>query len=157
MADLVFNVAKGRVAELVNRVKTADPSAARLYVIPISAGAVTDATLRDCDTFADVITAGVTERTANGWNRKTLAAADLASGAGATADDTNDRMDVDIPDPVWTAVSTDAVTDLIVCYSATASPTNAQLVPLTLHDFAVTPSGGDVTGQVATAGFYRAS
>ena len=38
MADIVFNIAKGRVAELYNRVKTADPSAARLYVIPISAG-----------------------------------------------------------------------------------------------------------------------
>ena len=154
MADIVFNISKGRVAELVNRVKVADPSAARLYVIPISAGAVTDATARDCDTFADLVTAGVTERTANGWNRKTLAAADLASVA---PDDTNDRMDVDIPDSVWTSVSTDAVTDLVICYSATASPTNAQLVPLTMHDFAVTPSGGDVTAQVAATGFYRAS
>ncbi len=154
MADIVFNIAKGRVAELYNRVKTADPSAARLYVIPISAGAVSDATALDVDTFADLVTAGVTERTANGWNRKTLAAADLASMA---PDDTNNRMDIDIPDQTWTAVSTDAVTDLVICYSATASPTNAQLVPLTLHDFAVTPSGGDVTAQIAAAGFYRAS
>lgn len=154
MADIVFNIAKGRVAELYNRVKTADPSAARLYVIPISAGAVSDATALDVDTFADLVTAGVTERTANGWNRKTLAAADLASMA---PDDTNNRMDIDIPDQTWTAVSTDAVTDLVICYSATASPTNAQLVPLTQHDFAVTPSGGDVTMQVAAAGFYRAS
>lgn len=154
MADIVFNITKGRVAELYNRVKTADPSAARLYVIPISAGAVSDATALDVDTFADLVTAGVTERTANGWNRKTLAAADLASMA---PDDTNNRMDIDIPDQTWTAVSTDAVTDLVICYSATASPTNAQLVPLTMHDFAVTPSGGDVTAQVAAAGFYRAS
>lgn len=154
MADIVFNIAKGRVAELYNRVKTADPSAARLYVIPISAGAVSDATAMDVDTFADLVTAGVTERTANGWNRKTLAAADLASMA---PDDTNNRMDIDIPDQTWTTVSTDAVTDLVICYSATASPTNAQLVPLTLHDFAVTPSGGDVTAQIAAAGFYRAS
>lgn len=154
MADIVFNIAKGRVAELYNRVKTADPSAARLYVIPISAGAVSDATALDVDTFADLVTAGVTERTANGWTRKTLAAADLASMA---PDDTNNRMDIDIPDQTWTAVSTDAVTDLVICYSATASPTNAQLVPLTLHDFAVTPSGGDVTAQIAAAGFYRAS
>lgn len=154
MADIVFNIAKGRVAELYNRVKTADPSAARLYVIPISAGAVSDATALDVDTFADLVTSGVTERTANGWNRKTLAAADLASMA---PDDTNNRMDIDIPDQTWTAVSTDAVTDLVICYSATASPTNAQLVPITMHDFAVTPSGGDVTMQVAAAGFFRAS
>ncbi len=154
MADIVFNIAKGRVAELYNRVKTADPLAARLYVIPISAGAVSDATALDVDTFADLVTAGVTERTANGWNRKTLAAADLASMA---PDDTNNRMDIDIPDQTWTAVSTDAVTDLVICYSATASPTNAQLVPLTMHDFAVTPSGADVTAQIPAAGFYRAA
>lgn len=154
MADLVFNIAKGRVAELYNRVDQGDPAAARLYVIPISAGAATDAALRDCATFADVITAGVTELTTGGWNRKTLTAADLAALA---ADNTNDRMDVDIPDPVWTTVSGSAATDLVICYASVASPTNAQLIPLTLHDFAVTPNGGDITAQVATAGFYRAS
>lgn len=154
MADLVFNIAKGRVAELYNRVDSSDPSASRLYVIPISAGAASDATLRDCADFAAVITAGATELTTGGWNRKTLTAADLAAFA---ADNTNDRVDVDIPDAVWTAVSGSAATDIVICYAAVASPTNAQLVPLTLHDFAVTPNGGDITAQIATAGFYRAS
>lgn len=152
MADFVFNVAKGRVAELYNRVKTGDPAAARLYIIPVDAGAVTDATLLDCDDFAAVITAGVTERTANGWNRKTLAAADLAALA---ADDTNDRMATDVGDQTWTSVTADAVTDLIFCYSAVASPTNAQLVPLTQHDFAPTPDGSNVIATIAD--FFRAS
>lgn len=152
MSDFVFNIAKGRAAELYNRVKSADPSAARLYIIPIAAGAVTDATLRDCATFADVITAGVTELTSGGWARKTLAAADLATLA---ADNTNDRMPLDTADQTWTAVSTGTSTDLIFAYSATASPTNAQLVPMTQHDFAITPDGSDVTATVAD--FYRAS
>ena len=152
MADLVFNISKGKVAELYSRVDAGDPAAARLYVIPISAGAASDATLRDCDTFADIITAGATERTANGWNRKTLTSADLAA---LSPDDTNDRMDCDLADQTWTTVTADAVTDLVICYAAVGSPTNSQLVPLTLHDFAVTPSGGDVTAQVAV--FYRAS
>lgn len=151
MADIVFNIAKGRVAELYNRVDAGDPSAARLYVIPISAGAVTDATARDCDDFAALVTAGVTERTANGWNRKTLAAADLGT---LTVDDTNDRMPCDIPDQSWTPTA-DAVTDLVICYSATASPTNAQLVPLTMHDWAITPSGAVETATWSD--FYRAS
>lgn len=154
MADLIPNISKGSIVELVRRVKNADPSAARLYVIPISAGAVTDATLRDADTFADMVTAGVTELTTGGWNRKTLAAADLATPA---PDDTNDRYDVDIPDPVWTAVSGSASTDIVICYSGTASPTNAQLQPLSVHDFAVTPNGGDITAQVPATGFARAS
>lgn len=151
MADLVFNISKGRVAELYNRVKSGDPAAARLYVIPISAGAVTDATARDVDDFAALITAGVTERTANGWNRKTLAAADLVAMA---ADDTNDRMAVDIADQSWTPTA-DAVTDLVICYSATGSPTNAQLTPLTMHDWAITPSGATETATFTD--FYRAS
>lgn len=137
MGNLVINIAKGRWAELYNRVKLGDPAAARLYVIPISAGAVSDATLLDCDDFAAMVTAGVTERTANGWNRKTLAAADLAT---LTPDDTNDRMPVDIGDQSWTPTA-DAVTDLVICYAAVASPTNAQLVPCTVHDWAVTGTG----------------
>ena len=152
MADIVFNISKGRVAELYNRVDLGDPSAARLYVIPISAGAVSDATARDCDDFAALVTAGVTERTANGWNRKTLAAADLAALA---VDDTNDRMPLDAADQVWTAVTADAVTDLVICYASVGSPTNAQLIPLTMHDFAITPDGSDVTATIAD--FFRAS
>ena len=152
MADIVFNCSKGRVAELYNRVDSGDPSTARLFVIPISAGAVSDATARDCDTFEALVTAGGTERTANGGNRKTLAAADLAA---ISPDDTNDRMDLDTADLTWTAVSADSVTDLVICYSSVTSPTNSQLIPLTMHDFSVTPSGGDITATVAT--FYRAS
>jgi len=152
MSDFVFNISKGRAAELYNRVKVGDPAAARLYIIPVDVAAVTDATLKDLDDFAAVITAGVTERTTGGWNRKTLAAADLAALA---ADDTNDRMPLDAADQTWTAVTTGAVTDLIFCYSATASPTNAQLVPLTQHDFPTTPDGSDVVATIAD--FYRAT
>lgn len=154
MADLIFNCAKGRFVELYNRVDLGDPSTARLFVIPIAAGAATDAALRDCDTFADIITAGATELTTGGWNRKTLAAADLVAFA---PDDANDRADVDIPDQTWTAVSGSASTDVVICYASVTSPTNAQLVPLTLHDFAVTPNGGDITLQIAATGFGRAA
>jgi hypothetical protein len=154
MSDLLCNRAKGRFVEWHHRVDQGDPADSRLYWIPISAGSVTDAQLRDADTFADMVTLGVTERTANGWNRKTLTASDLAS---LSPDDTNDRMDVDAPDPVWTSVSTDAVTDLVLCYASVATPTNSQLVPIGVWDFAVSPSGGDVTAQLNAAGYGRAS
>lgn len=152
MANFVYNISKGRVAELYNRVDLGDPAAARLYVIPVDVAAVSDATLIDADTFAAVIAAGVTERTTGGWNRKTLAAADLAALA---PDDANDRMPLDAADQTWTAVTAGAVTDLIICYAAVASPTDSQLVPLTQHDFAITPDGSDVVAQIAD--FYRAS
>lgn len=153
MTSIVPNIAKGRVAEFYNRVKVGDPAAARLYVIPIAAGAVTDATLLDADDFAAMVTAGVTERTANGWNRKTIAAADIVSLA---ADDTNDRMPCDIADQSWTpTVGTDTVSDLVICYASVASPTNAQLTPLTVNDYVVTPTGATEVAQFTD--FYRAS
>jgi hypothetical protein len=156
MADFVYNIAKGRAGELVNRVKVGDPAAARLYIIPVDVAAVTDATLRDLDDFAAIITAGVTERSASNWNRKTIAAADIAA---ITPDDTNDRFDYDIvTDPLWSPGPTAGnSTDLIVCYASVATPTNAQLLPLTQHDFAITADGSDVQGTIAATGFFRST
>lgn len=152
MANFVYNISKGRVAELYNRVQTNDPAAAALYVIPVDVGVVSDPTLTDANDFAAVITAGVTERTTGGWNRKTLTDTDLTA---MTPDDVNDRMPLDFGDQTWTAVTAGAVTDLIVCYASVATPTNAQLIPLTQHDFTITPDGSDVVATVAD--FYRAT
>ena len=152
MADFAFNIAKGRAIELVNRVKVGDPAAARLYAIPVDVAAVTDATIKDLDDFAAIITAGVTERNANGWSRITIAAADITA---ISPDDTNDRQDADFIDLVWAGPTAGAVTDLIICYASVGSPTNSQLLPLSQHDFAVTPDGSQVTGTVAV--FYRAT
>jgi hypothetical protein len=154
MGNVIPNVAKGRWAELYNRVDLGDPSAARLYVIPIARAAVTDATLADCADFAAIITAGCTERTANGWNRKTLTSADLATLA---ADNTNDRMPVDIPDQTWTPTNAgDTVSDLVICYASVASPTNAQLVPCAVCTWGpITPSGATETATFAD--YARAS
>lgn len=154
MADTKCNISKGQVVELHKRVKNGDPTAARLYIIPISAGAVTDAQLADADDFAAMVTLGVTERTANGWNRKTIAAADLNT---VTPDDVNDRVDVDIVnDQTWTPTA-DAVTDLVLCYSSVASPTNAQLQPIGVYDFSITPDGSLVTAQINSAGYHRST
>lgn len=154
MADHPFNIAKGRAVELANRVKAADPAAARLYVIPLSTS-VAQATAEDVDDFAALITAGAVERTTGGWNRKTIAAADITT---LTPDDTNNRFEVDIIDLVWTAVATgNNTTGLVVCYASVASPTNAQLLPLSHHDFAITTDGSDVQATIPATGFYRAA
>lgn len=155
MSDLVFNVAKGRVAELYNRVKSNDPANSVLIVIPVDAGAVADATIRDCATFAAVLAAGVTERSTSGWSRKILSDADIVA---LTIDNSNDRVDVDIPDQTWTAPTAGTVTDLVICYDAdSTSGTDANLIPLTLHDFPITPDGSDIAAVIASTGFYRAS
>ena len=156
MADFVFNIAKGRVAELYNRVDLSDPTNAVLVIAAWNSTA-TDAILKDLDTVsaieADVNT---TEATNTGYVRKSLTDADIVAFA---PDDTNDRVDLDIPDQTFTGIVAGTVwTDLAICYdSDSTAGTDANIVPMTWHDFAVTPNGGDITAQIAAAGFFRAS
>lgn len=141
MADLVFNIAKGALAEKIR-------DGANIQVIPVDAGATTDATIRDY-TLVSTALATLTERTTGGWNRKSIANASIT----LTVDQTNDRVDVDIADQTWTAVTAGAVTDLLICEDVGGA--DSSRIPLTFHDFAITPDGSDVTATVAV--FYRAS
>lgn len=155
MADFVFNVAKGRVAELYNRVQTNDPAGAELVIVAINTTA-TDATLRDLDTLALILSnADTAEVTNSGYARIDLTDTDLSAFA---PDDANDRVDLDIANQTWSSVGAgSAWTDLIICYDPTGSSAGSALIPLTQHDFAVTPDGSDITAEIAAAGFYRAS
>jgi len=154
MANIVFNIAKGRVTELFNRVDSNDPANSAIIVVPVDVGATSDATIKDFDTLSAVLGGGVTERTTGGWNRKTL---DDTAIAAFTVDDGTDLTSVTIPDQTWTAVSAGAVTDLVICYdSDTTGGTDANVVPLLLLDFAITPDGSDVVADAGTA-IYTAS
>ena len=156
MADFVFNIAKGRVAELYNRVDSNDPTNSALIIVVVNATA-TDAVMRDYDTLSALLgDANVAEVTNTNYARITLTDTDLAAFA---PDDTNDRVDLDFADQTWSAVAAgDAWTDLIVCYdNDTGGGTDANIIPLTLHDFVVTPDGSDITAQLNASGFYRAS
>lgn len=154
MADIVFNIAKGRAVELYNRVDSNDPTNSALIIVPVDVGATSDATIRDFDTLAAVLAGGVTERTTGGWNRKTLTDSDLSA---LSVDDTNDRYEFTIPDQTWTAVTAGAVTDLILCYdSDTTGGTDSNIIPIAMYDFAITPDGSDVIMDAGTA-VFRAS
>lgn len=159
MGDFVFNIAKGRVAEYVNRVDSNDPANSALIVVLLaSSGLESDSVLIDKDDLAAVVSGTTNEATNTGYARKVLTDANVAFAA---PDDTNDRMDQDIADQTWSAVANDgtgAIGKLLICYdSDTTSGTDANIVPLTGHDFVVTPSGIDIVAQIATAGFYRAA
>lgn len=156
MADIVFNIAKGRVAELAGRVETNDPANSALVVVALkAAGLEDDATLQDYDTLGALLAASSDEATNAGYARKILTEADLAAVA---SDDVNNRMPVALPEIVWTAVQAagGAWGKLLVCYDPdTTTGTDADLVPLTAHDYAITPDGSD---RVLPAGdFFRAS
>ena len=142
MADFVFNIAKGAFAE-----KFRD-GAANGGVLLLTA-ADTDAAMRDTDHITALLATGANEATDGSYARKT------GLTGTVTVDDTNDRVDVDLPDQTFTALAGAAITDAIVFYEEAAA--DGTRIPLTCHDFAITPDGSDVTIQFNAAGFARAS
>ena len=157
MANFVFNISKGRVVEYYNRVKNNDPANSALVILAIDANGDTDATMQDRDDLAALLGGTANEVTNSGYARKVLTDADLA--ALPAPDDANDRFDIDLPDQTWNAVAAGtAWTDVIVCYDPdTTGGTDSAIIPLTCHDFPMTPDGSDIIMQVAAAGFFRAS
>lgn len=157
MADFVFNIAKGRVVEYYNRVEANDPANSALIVVVIDANGDTDATMKDRDSLSALLGGTANEVTNSNYARKVLTNTELA--ALPAPDDTNDRYDIDIDDQTWSAVAAgDAWTDIIICYDPdTTGGDDTAIIPLTCHDFAVTPDGSDIVAQVAAAGFFRAS
>ncbi|MDE8535595.1 hypothetical protein PZC41_14940, partial [Staphylococcus aureus] len=59
MGDFVFNISKGRVAELYNRVDLSDPTNAVLVVLVIDANGDADATMIDRDTVCVQVLAAI--------------------------------------------------------------------------------------------------
>lgn len=145
MANIVFNVAKGKVAE-----KIADGATIKLLILK-SAG--TDAVLRDLDTVAAVIAEGSTvEADFTNYARKTLAS------LTAAANDTDDKMYVDAADVVYTAAggaSNNTTTDVLIYEDVDTTDANA--IPLVLIDCVFTTDGNDVTLQFNANGWFEAA
>lgn len=157
MADFIYNIAKGRFVEFYHRVDNNDPANSALIIMILAASGIeTDAVLKDKDDFAAVVSGATNEVTNSGYARKTLTDSDLTAWA---PDDTNDRVDLDIPDQTWTAVAAgDGWNDLVTGFdSDTTGGSDSNIVPISQHDFAVTPDGSDITAQIAAAGFARAA
>lgn len=145
MANWIANVSKGRFAYYATLPAAND---ALIVVVLEAAGLEADATLKDYDTLAALLAGTTNEQTTMG--RKT------ASGVVVTVDDTLNLVDVDQNDITWTAATGNATGALLVCYDPdTTGGTDADLIPLSKHDFTVTPDGSDVTAAFG-ASFARA-
>ena len=146
MADFVFNIAKGKIGYYAGLPATND----EFIIVPLETTDIeTDAVLKDYDDLATLLASTNNEQTTMG--RKT------AANLTVTVDDANDRLVVDMDDVTWTSASGNPVSKILVCYDAdTTSGTDTDIIPLTAHDFVVSPNGGDVTAQVAATGFFRA-
>jgi hypothetical protein len=155
MANFAFNIAKGRVVELYNRVENNDPTNCAFILVPLSASG-TEAQGQDLADLAAVeADANFAERTTGGWVRKTLESAELA--AFPSPDNGNNRYDVSLPQVTWTTPAAgNNTTGLLVCYDAdTTAGADSAIIPLGHYDFAVTTDGNNV---VLNSGvFWRAS
>jgi len=150
MADIVLNDSLGRIAEII-----ADGGDAIL--IPLSASDA-DATMKDGygagnPTFlSDFLgAAGNTEQTTT-WSRKVI----LNAALTITIDDTADSVRVEATDQTWTAPTAgNNTTKLVICLDGAS---DAAREVLTVHNFAVTADGNDVTADFTPAtGFWSSS
>lgn len=149
MADFVSNIAKGKVKYYAELPAANDA----LIIVPLEAtGLEADATLKDYDDLGALLAGTTNEQTTMG--RKTV-----TTGIVPTVDDTNERLDIDITtDPVWLGATGNPLGAILICYDPdTTGGTDSTIIPLTKHDFTVTPDSSDITATIAASGFYRAS
>ena len=156
VANFIFNIAKGKFGQYVQNVKDGSPADSRILVVPIeTTGIEADAALKDHNDLAALLAAANNEQTTMG--RKTLVAGDIT----ITVDDTNERLDVDVSDITWTAATGNAISALVFCYipdgnAAGGVSADSAVIPLSKHDFVVTPDGSDIIAQINAAGLQRA-
>jgi hypothetical protein len=152
MADGVFNNVKGEFKTLA-----ALPAASDALIVTLveTTGLEAEDTLNNYDDLAALYTASNNEPAGGTYARKTVTAS-----ITVTVDDTNNRVDVDMPDLTWTALTTtgnNPISRLLVNYdNDTGAGTDSNIRPCTYHDFVITPDGSDVVAVIATSGFYRA-
>ena len=154
MAQYVCNVAKGRANEFHNRVLNADPTNSAIIIVAISSTDTVES-IKDAATLADILAlTNTAEVTNTGYARKTLVAADLNA---LSIDNTANTQTAGFANnQTWTSVQAgDNWTHLVFCYdSDTTSGTDANIIPMTFHDFAKTPDGSDIILQAGD--YYQA-
>lgn len=145
MANIVFNCSLGKV-KYYGELPAANDA---LILVPLEAsGLVADSTMRDYDTLSDILAGATNEQTTIG--RKTI------TSVTVTVNDTNDRVELDFADQVYSTPSGNALGAMLVCYDPdTTAGDDTTVIPLTKHDYAITPEGDSLT--VSVADFYRAS
>jgi hypothetical protein len=153
VGNIVFNIAKGKFCEYAARVNANDPTNSVLVLVALkAAGLEADGTLQDYADLSTLLAAANDEATNSGYARKTL---DQTGGITVNPDNTANEQYIDIPDQTFSAVQTTggAWGALLLCYdSDSTGGTDANIVPISKHDFAVTPDGSDIVVQIPTNG-----
>lgn len=138
MANFVFNIARGSIAE-----KVRDGANIQILVLA-TAGIEADDTLNNADTVTALVSGTTNEVTNGGYARKSIANGSIT----LTVDDTANTVTVDVADQTWTGIAAgDGWNDAVVCEDVGGA--DGTRVPLTQHDFVLTPDGSDITATIA--------
>ena len=148
MANGVFNIARGKVGYYLDDAMGLLAANSRLVIFVLSEVEADD-TLNNYDDWAAVLAGSNTEADATNY-----AAIEIDdTGVTYSVDDTGNTAKVVIDaDQTWTSVANDdsngAWDKLIIAWDGdNAAGTNADIIPLTYHDFSVTPNGGNITAD----------
>lgn len=163
-SDFMFNFARGALKYYYYAVENSlvlasagqftSTANAAFVIVPIeTTGIEADDTLNNYDDLAALLAAANNEQTNQA--RKVLTETDLA--AVPAPDDTNNRLDLAIPDQTYTALGGNAIGKFLVCFRPDTGSADSAIIPLTAHAVTLTPDGNDVVLDVATAGFWRSS
>lgn len=144
MADLVTNIGKGRHVYYAAQAQAGTGGAQLVAVVLEATGLESDDLLQDYDSLAALLAGASNEQTAMG--RKDL------TGVTVTADDTANQASWTAGDLVWADATGNPTGKIVICFDPTGSSADSALIPLTLHDFAVTPDGTSITASVDADG-----
>ena len=153
MANVVCNVAKGRIVEFYKRVVDNDPANSAFILIPVAtAGLEADSVLIDKQTVADFFSG--TTSIQSTLPRVTITNAELA--ALSAPNTTGDYYSAYLPDFGYVSAAGAAISKLLVAFDYdTAAGTDATLIPCAVLDFALTPDGNSVS--VTGGEFHRST
>lgn len=143
MSDIVFTVAKGRIATY-GSLPAADDS---LVLVPImSVGLVDDVTMATYTSLSALLAGASDEQVTIG--RKTL--------TGVAVVTSGTQVNVNSDDTTWVAASGAPVGALVICYKPDGASLDSDIIPLGKFDFSITPAGTDITVKMPAGGFLRA-
>lgn len=146
MASFVFNYAKGRWIEKYSLPVGGDNI---IIVLLKSSGLQADATLGNYQDLGTLLASNA-EATFTNYSRIVLSSASIT-----IAPPSGGVRTVSIPSQVWNAAggaANDTLGAFLTCYRPTSSSPDANMLPLTKHDFAVTTTGGNLTATITSIG-----
>jgi hypothetical protein len=148
MSNFVFSYAKGRWIDKYSLPLGTDNI---LVVLLQSTGLQADATLGTYQYLSQLTAAGNLEATFTNYTRQVLSGTSITISVNTSTAVTT----VSIPTQVWNAAggaTNNTLGALLTCYRPASNSTDASVLLLTKHDFAITTTGGNLTATISSIG-----